>query len=63
MALIGSIGWVLGIIAAIWVIYDCLVVNRRISTLLKIIWVVLALVLSWGGAVILALIYYLIYKK
>ena len=47
---------VVAIIAAIWVIYDVLVNNKRLSDGMKVLWVVLAVFFS----IITAIIYYLI---
>ena len=47
---------VLALVAAIWVIYDVLMVNKRLSDGMKIIWIILAIFFS----IITAIIYYLI---
>jgi len=52
-------GWLFGIIAliaAIWVIYDVLVNNKRLSDGMKILWIILAVFFS----IITAIIYYLV---
>lgn len=52
-------GGILGLIAlicAIWVIYDVLVNNKRLSDGMKILWIVCAIVFS----IITAVIYYLV---
>jgi phosphatidylglycerophosphate synthase len=52
-------GWLFGIvalIAAIWVIYDVLVNNRRLSDGMKVLWVVCAVLFN----IITAVIYYLV---
>ena len=52
-------GWLLGIVAiicAIWVIYDILVNNKRLSDGMRVLWVVCAVLFS----IITAVIYYLI---
>jgi len=54
-----NFGWLFGIIAliaAIWVIYDVLVNNRRLSDGMKVLWVVGAILFS----IITAVIYYLV---
>ena len=51
----GSILWIIGIIAAAWVIYDVLVNNKRLSDGMKVLWIVLAIIFS----IITAIIYYL----
>jgi uncharacterized membrane protein len=54
--ILGSILGILAIIAAVWVIYDVLVNNRRLSDGMKIFWIVLAIIFS----IITAIIYYLV---
>ena len=54
-----ALGTILGIIAlicAVWVIYDVLVNNRRISTGMKVLWIVCAIVFS----ILTAIVYYLV---
>jgi ABC-type antimicrobial peptide transport system permease subunit len=53
---LGSIIGIIALIAAIWVIYDVLVNNKRLSTGMKILWVVCALLFS----IVTAVIYYLV---
>jgi len=48
----GSVIGILALIAAIWVIYDVLVNNKRLSTGMKVLWIVCALVFSIVTAVI-----------
>ena len=64
MALIGGFGYsILGIISlicAIWLIYDVLAKNKRLSDGMKVLWVVLAIIL---GGIIPAIIYYFVYKN
>ena len=50
---------VVGLIAAIWVIFDILVNQKRMKTGEKIIWIILAIVFS----IITAIVYYLVKKK
>ena len=47
---------IIALIAAIWVIYDVLVHNKRLSTGMKIFWILCALFFS----IITAVIYFLI---
>lgn len=47
------------LLATIWVIYDVFTNNRRLSTMMKIIWVVAALLFGVLGAIA----YYFIGKK
>jgi uncharacterized BrkB/YihY/UPF0761 family membrane protein len=52
-------GWLFGVIAliaAIWVIYDVLVNNKRLSDGMKVLWVVCAILFN----IITAIIYYLV---
>jgi len=50
--------YILGIIAAVWVIYDVLTKNNKLKIELKILWIVLAIVLS----IVTAIIYFFVYK-
>ena len=54
--ILGPILGIVAIIAAVWVIYDVLVNNRRLSDGMKIFWIVLAIIFS----IITAIIYYLV---
>jgi predicted outer membrane lipoprotein len=47
---------IIAIIAAVWVIYDVLVNNKRLSDGMKILWIVLAIIFS----IITAIIYFLV---
>ncbi|ODV49370.1 phospholipase D-like protein [Methanohalophilus euhalobius] len=47
------------LLATIWVIYDVFTNNRRLSTMMKVIWVVAALLFGVLGAIA----YYFIGKK
>lgn len=47
------------LICAVWVIYDVLTNNKRLSQGAKIIWIVLALI----GNILTAIAYYFIEKK
>ncbi|ATU08835.1 PLDc N-terminal domain-containing protein [Methanohalophilus portucalensis] len=47
------------LLATIWVIYDVFTNNRRLSTMMKIIWIVAALLFGVLGAIA----YYFIGKK
>lgn len=46
----------LAVLAAIWVIYDVAVNNKRLSDGMKVLWIILAVLFS----IITAIIYYLI---
>lgn len=51
--------WVIGIICAIWVIYDVFTVQSKMNSTQKIIWLVCAILFS----VITAIVYYFVVKK
>lgn len=51
----GSVFGIVAVLAAIWVIYDVLVHNKRLSDGMQVLWIVLALLFS----IITAIIYYL----
>lgn len=59
MALLQGVLYVLAVLAAIWVIYDVFTRNKRLSTELKILWVVCAILFS----IITAIIYYFVYRR
>lgn len=59
MALGTTVLSVVGLIAAIWVIYDTWAVNRKDSTGMKVVWTILAILFS----IITAIIYYLVRKR
>jgi preprotein translocase subunit SecG len=52
----GTILGIIAIIAAIWVIYDVLVNNKKLSGGMKVLWIVCAVLFS----IITAVIYYLV---
>ncbi|NCP97622.1 hypothetical protein GW796_01380 [archaeon] len=49
---------IIGLISAIWVIYDVLTNNKRLSTVKKVIWIICAILFS----ILTAIIYFLVYK-
>lgn len=55
----GPILYVVGLLCAIWVIYDVWAKNRKDSTGMKVVWTVLAVILS----IITAIVYYLVRKR
>lgn len=60
MALFGTLLWIVGLLCAIWVIYDVLASNKKRSVGMKVIWIVLAIFFS----IITAIVYYFVgYKK
>jgi len=55
-------GWffsLVALIAAIWVIYDVLVNNKKLSDGMKVVWIICAILFS----IITAIIYYLVGKN
>ena len=50
---------IISLVLAIWVIYDVLAVQKKMSTGKKVLWIVLAILFS----IITAIIYYLMHKK
>lgn len=59
MALWGTLIGIIALVCAIWVIYDVLMKNKRLSQTEKLIWVICAVVFS----IITAIVYYLIGRK
>jgi len=59
MPLLNTIIWIIGLLCAVWVIYDVLAVNKKMKTGMKVLWVILALLFS----IITAIVYYLMYKR
>lgn len=57
--MINSIIGIIGLICAIWVIYEVLTKNKRRSTLSKIIWIVCAIFFN----IITAVVYYFFGRK
>lgn len=55
----GGIVGVIALICAVWVIYDVLIVQRRMPDLHKILWVIAALIFN----ILTAVVYFLIVKK
>jgi hypothetical protein len=53
-----AILWIVGIIAAVWVIYDVLTNNKRLSTGIKALWIICAVLFN----ILTAIVYFLIYK-
>lgn len=59
MALLGTLLSIVALICAVWVIFDILTENKRLSTGVKVLWIVLALLFS----IITAIVYYFVYKS
>ena len=49
---------VLGIVCAIWVIYDVFEINKKLKTEIKVVWTIAAILFS----IITAIIYFFVYK-
>ena len=59
MAILGNILGIVALICAIWVIYDVLVNNKGLSTGMKIVWIVCAILFS----IITAIVYFFIGRE
>ncbi|MFY1111303.1 MAG: PLDc N-terminal domain-containing protein [Methanosarcinaceae archaeon] len=59
MSLVTNIWGLLTLLSAVWVIYDVLMKNRTLSDIMKIVWIVVALVFGILGAAA----YYLFGRK
>lgn len=59
MAILGNLVGIIALVCAVWVIYDVLTNNKKLSTVAKIVWIVCALLFS----IITAIVYYFIGKK
>jgi len=59
MAIGGTILYVIAVLCFIWVVYDVLTNNRRLSTGMKVLWIILAILFS----IITAIVYYFVYKN
>lgn len=55
----GSIMGIVALVCAIWVIYDILAKNKRLSPTAKLVWIICAVLFS----IITAIVYYLVGKK
>jgi hypothetical protein len=55
----GGIIGLLALIALIWVIYDVLVNQKRMSTGLKIVWIIFAIIFN----ILTAIVYYFVVKR
>jgi len=59
MAIVSTLLWVIGVICAVWVIYDVWANNRKASVGMKVLWTVLAVLFS----IITAIVYYFVGRK
>lgn len=55
----GSLLYIIGVICAVWVIYDVWAVNKKLSSGGKLIWTVFAILFS----IVTAVVYYFIGRK
>lgn len=55
----GNLLYIIGIICAIWVIYDVWTKNPRLSETNKILWTIFALFFS----IVAAIVYYFVHKR
>ncbi|MCA6074290.1 PLDc N-terminal domain-containing protein [Fulvivirga sedimenti] len=55
----GKLLWLIGIICAVWVIYDVWTKNQRLSETNKILWTIFALIFN----IVAAIIYYVVHKS
>jgi len=54
-----SVGGLVALLCAIWVIYDVLVKNKKVTKTAKVVWVICAILFS----IITAIVYFLIGRK
>ena len=59
MALLGTLLWIVGIICAVWVIYDVWAKQGKMGTGMKVVWTIAALLFS----ILTAIIYYFVVAK
>lgn len=59
MSLVTNIWGLLTLVSVVWVIYDVLMKNRSLSDIMKIVWIVVALIFGILGAAA----YYLFGRK
>ena len=59
MDLLTTILYIVGVLCAVWVIYDVFTVNKKMSMGMKVLWTVLAIVFS----ILTAIVYWFMYKK
>lgn len=56
---LGSVLYLVGIVCAVWVIYDVWAVQKKLTQGMRILWTVLAVFFS----IITAIVYYFVVKK
>lgn len=55
----GKLIWIIGIVCAVWVIYDVWAKNRTLSETNKILWTIFALLFN----IVAAIVYYFVHKS
>lgn len=55
----GSIIWIIGVIALVWVLYDVFAVQKKMDMTHKILWAIAAVIFS----IITAIVYYFVVKR
>jgi prolipoprotein diacylglyceryltransferase len=58
MPMFGGFWWLVGLIAAVWVIYDILANQKNMDSTKKLIWIICAVIFS----IITAIVYYFFVK-
>ncbi|MBW3020439.1 PLDc N-terminal domain-containing protein [Candidatus Woesearchaeota archaeon] len=56
---LGTFLWLIGLVCMVWVIYDVFTKNKKLTTTLKVVWVICAIFFS----IITAIVYYIMYKR
>lgn len=59
MSLFGTLGWIIAVVCAVWVIVDVWTKNKKLSQNAKIVWTILAVIFN----IITAIVYYFMEKK
>ena len=55
----GTLLWIVGVICAVWVIYDVVVNQKKMKDLHKLLWILFAIIFS----IITAIVYYFVVKS
>ena len=55
----GNVLWLVGVICAVWVIYDVAVNQKKMDSTRKLLWIIFAVILN----IITAIVYYFVVKK
>ncbi len=59
MGLFGTLGWIVAVLCAVWVIYDVWSNQRHMKTEMKLVWTVRGVVFSISTAIV----YYFVVKN